>query len=406
VQSFELPKQASDPSGASVRKDDLEYRAVEIEPGAIAFGPVPKAVAEQLNEVELGIAKADDVESPIASIDRMNRAAPWTLAWPRPQFAAWAIGQSQGGALISGTNPAQLIATLPPSLAALIDGTVAGSSASLVQIVRMSDKPYLDGRPDESAWIDAALADRRDGERLAIGFDDDFLFVFYQTPKLSPAQRDAGQALPARRIPAASARRDAAVLGTERLALVLDADGDALTSMRFEVDRFGRCRESMIGDASFSPTWYAATTSAGDSWSVEIAIPRTSEWAGKKVAPIVAALGVYRIVPGEGTFDVLSGQPADYPRLPVRRTLWMDGGPMGVAGSPVAADSMGVASAPGVAGPVVESLPEASFAPGASEAPVAAAPAFERPASLPSATLQFDESPNQPLRPTRLPKMR
>ncbi|HEV7279445.1 MAG TPA: YCF48-related protein [Pirellulaceae bacterium] len=392
VQSFALPKPASDPNGGSVRHDDLEYRAVEIEPGAVAFGPVPKAVAEQLNEVEVGIAPAGDAGNPIVRLDQLNGAAPWTLAWPRPQFAAWAIGQSQGGAVVRGTSPSQLIATLPPSLAALIDGTLAGSSASLVQIVRMREKPYLDGRWSEAAWTEAALADRRDGERLAIGFDDDYLFLLYEAPKIAFAQSNAGQMQTAlgamRKVPAASLRRDASLLGAERLAVIVDVDGDALTSMRFEVDRFGRCRETMFGDASFSPTWHAATTTDGNSWGVEVAIPRTSDWAGKRQAPIVSALGVYRIVPGEGTFDVLTGQRADDPNLPVRRTLWLDGGPMGVAASATEAPT----EASAVEAPIDARPVEAAASPGRS--------------SLPGASLQFDAAPNASPRPTRLPGMR
>lgn len=387
VQSFELPKEPSDPTGASVRKDDLEYRGVELQPGAFAIGPVPKAVAEQLSEAELGIAMPGDAENPIARIDRLNRAAPWALAWSRPQFAAWAIGQSRGASVVTGTSPSQLIATLPTSLGAFVDGTIAGSSASLVRIARMNEKPYLDGRLLEPVWNDAALVNRRDGERLSVGFDDEYLFVVYQTPRSTLDQNPSAEHA-ARKHIAGAPRRDATLVGSERLALLVDVDGDALTSLRFEVDHFGRCRETLTGDADFSPTWYAAAVAHGNAWTVELAIPRTPEWAGKQEAPIVSALGVYRIVPGEGTFDVLTGAPADDPSLPVRRALWLDGGPMGTAAS--------VAEVPAEESPRTES----------GEIPSAEASASQPATYPPGASLQFDEALNEPLRPMRLPKKR
>jgi hypothetical protein len=268
---------------------------------------------------------------------------------------------------------------LPPSLAALIDGTLVGSNASLVQVVRMNEKPYLDGRVLEPVWDDAALVDRPDGERLAVGFDDEYLFLVYQTPRVQQ---------PARKRIAGALRRDAALLGSERLALVIDVDGDALSSLRFEVDPFGRCRETLTGDASFDPTWHAAATTQGNSWTVEIAIPRTSTWAGKKEAPIVSALGVYRIVPGEGTFDVLTGELADDSSLPVRRTLWLDGGPMGTAAE------------------VAELPAEEPSAAASGETLSDGAASVPSTTALPNASLQFDAAPNESLRPTRLPKMR
>lgn len=402
VQSFELPKASSDPTGASVREDDIEYRGVEIQPGAFAIGPVPKAVAEQLTEAELGIAASGDAEDPIARIDALNRAAPWTLAWPRPQFAAWALGQSRGATSVPGTSPSQLIATLPASLAALVDGTIAGSNASLVQVVRIREKPYLDGRLLEPVWNDAAIVDRRDGERLAVGFDDDFLFLVYQTPRVtSDPTADGTTQEPSnapRRHVAGVLRRDASLVGSERLALALDVDGDALTSLRFEVDRFGRCRETLSGDVSFSPDWYAAAVAEGDAWTVEIAIPRSSEWAGKQTAPVVTALGVYRIVPGEGTFDVLTGQPADDPSLPVRRTLWLDGG---VPGMKTSVAELPVAEPAGAEPAGAESAADGIVGAPSSESTTSLVPKFD---ATPSD--RFEEALDAPLRPIRLPKKR
>jgi hypothetical protein len=276
----------------------------------------------------------------------------------------------------------QLSASLPSALAAYVAATASGSGDAFVRMTRTSERPFLDGSADEPLWRTAAAYDGPNGERTALLFDDEHLYVAYRSPTAPPSAPGASN--PGR------ATRDAALVGRERLAILVDVDGDAVTALRFEVDRSGRCRERLADEATWNPTWYAAAANEGDHWTVEVAIPRTKEWGASTSGPALSAIGIYRIAPGEGIYDALTGQPAEDASLALRRTLSLDGALMD---QPVSTAAL-----------PAEDLPPSAPLP-------AAAPSFDEPSGEPapatpeaSAEQRFEEALDAPLRARRLPQ--
>jgi hypothetical protein len=176
--------------------------------------------------------------------------------------------------------------------------------------VRVSEKPYLDGKLDDAVWQKAASADLRPltpgREALAtsvrLAYDGEFLFVAARCRRGNATDKPP---------PRKAQPRDADLSGHDRVELLIDVDRDYQAYHRFAVDVHGRALDACWGDTSWNPQWFLATGDEDGNWTVEAAIPLSSLSTAAPQAGDAWAVGLMRLVPAVG---LMSWAPAASPR--------------------------------------------------------------------------------------------
>ncbi len=177
----------------------------------------------------------------------------------------------------------------------------AGESSprQLATCVRTAEKPYLDGKLDDTVWLAArplelASARRDDGEWGAVAYlahDDEFLYV------AATCRKAAGHKYTTTEQPRP---RDGDLSAHDRVEFFLDVDRDAAVCYRLAVDHRGWPEEDCWGDRNWNPSWYIATDQNEAAWSFEAAIPLKELGQAAPASGAVWGLGIKRMVPGVG----------------------------------------------------------------------------------------------------------
>jgi photosystem II stability/assembly factor-like uncharacterized protein len=168
---------------------------------------------------------------------------------------------------------------------------------------RAGERPYLDGRLDESVWQAAEklrIANGVGGQRaggtpaangaeVRLAYDEQFLYV-----AVCCRNSEKGDYGPDDR----PRPRDADLADHDRVAIRLDADRDYTTFFELVVDHRGWTSDACWDDRTWSPNWYVAAAHDESSWTIEAAVPLV-ELTTKAPAPREAwALAAQRTIPG------------------------------------------------------------------------------------------------------------
>ncbi len=128
-----------------------------------------------------------------------------------------------------------------------------------------TERPYLDGKFDES-WWPAATSLRLPGfgtdASCRIASDSEFVYFAISVPHRGSSLEPTTQ------------QRDMELSGQHRYRLRLDLDQDLSTAYEFEFDGIGNTRDCCDGFVDFDPRWYLASHVEGQTQQVEIAIQR------------------------------------------------------------------------------------------------------------------------------------
>ncbi|MFP6601353.1 MAG: YCF48-related protein [Pirellulaceae bacterium] len=162
-----------------------------------------------------------------------------------------------------------------------------------------TEKPFLDGRLDDTCWQAARPArlvtdvadDNPWPAEVMFSGDDQFLYLAVRCRKAAAATyRQVVQ----------PRSRDADLSRHDRVDVWLDIDRDYQTYYRLTVDYRGGTAEACWGDRSWNPDWFVATAEDEQYWIVEAAIA-WNQLAGNRPGPQDAwAVAVQRVIPGVG----------------------------------------------------------------------------------------------------------
>ena len=186
--------------------------------------------------------------------------------------------------------------------------------------VHTSTPPHLDAALDDEVWrqarpvklsIDNAMPpagaeDRSATELAAIywAYDEEYLYLAAECPLIAGVNYVAGR----RPRP-----RDADLQAYDRLQFALDTNRDYQSAWQLDVDQRGWTTDSLLGDASWNPSWYVASAKDDQAWRVEIAIPWNELAATPPASGEAWAIQVRRIIPRLGTQSSRS-RAAEQPR--------------------------------------------------------------------------------------------
>lgn len=163
----------------------------------------------------------------------------------------------------------------------------------------VSGKPRLDGNLDDEIWKSGQPLDLKSTQHddetwpcvVVLVHDDEYLYVGINSRK------PVGAEYPTTNVPRP---RDADLNSEDRVDLLIDLDRDYASYYQLSVDHRGWTYEACFGDPTWNPTWYVASQSDEQQWSVEAAIP-LQELAGQTPRPRTTwAVGVQRVIPGVG----------------------------------------------------------------------------------------------------------
>ncbi|MFU7562166.1 hypothetical protein ACMFWY_26005 [Roseiconus sp. JC912] len=131
--------------------------------------------------------------------------------------------------------------------------------------------PKLDGKLDDNlwqtAWKESAATAEDAPVRIAMAWDNEFLYVAVVVPSHRFRQSQ---------IPNQNNYRDADLKDVDRLKLCFDADRDLFTSMNLTCCRDRRTRDDLDGVTAWNPTWYFATDQQDNIVVCEMAIQLSS----------------------------------------------------------------------------------------------------------------------------------
>ena len=198
-------------------------------------------------------------------------------------------------------------------------GPQAVSPKPVLQCLRCSTPPVLDGQLDDACWQSAsairltpAPEARTDDEtfvgadRIAqeggtatgaeatvmISYDSRYLYLAARCPRVD--------GLPVDPPDLAGRSHDANQTGLDRLSLQIDVDRDYATYYRFDVDQRGQTREACWEDEAWNPQWFVAADGSHDEWRIEAAIPLETLVPTPPDARTTWAIGLTRIIPARG----------------------------------------------------------------------------------------------------------
>ena len=221
------------------------------------------------------------------------------------------------------------------------------SPLPMIRCAFTATKPYLDGQfdkeVDKGTWFAASLYSltpdkprkrlsemlknetqdgnpngiRREEQSLAASkkFNTRIMFMYDQQHLYIGlrCQRVAGFSYPP--IAEKPRIRDAAIDDQDRVEILLDIDRDYGTYYTLTIDSRGWVVDACWNDTTWNPSWYVARHEDKDFWYVEAAIPLESLTDQFPMPKTVWAVGVRRIVPGQGiecwnaenSFDLTEG---------------------------------------------------------------------------------------------------
>ena len=239
--------------------------------------------------------------------------------WPTlsPYVSGWAqISKIEREILNAKTAPPQMVSTQTtiPSIK---------PTKQMTSLTWTNERPYLDGKADETFWKTAAKIEIRDPwaspqtrpTTIRFARDDKFLFLFSDAPA-SSAQR-------AKKEP----KRDSIKPDEDQIRLRIDLDRDYASWFELSWSASGNSSDALNDMTHWNPTdWYLATTDDGNSWHTEIAVPleqlipggeqAIQSWTNK-----AWAFNAIRIVPGIAT---LSQAPSISDRVAVDDWFLLD----------------------------------------------------------------------------------
>jgi photosystem II stability/assembly factor-like uncharacterized protein len=141
---------------------------------------------------------------------------------------------------------------------------------SLSAIPKTSERPHLDGEPNEEMWTTALRLELKDpwGESgattVAIVRDDEFIYLLSQSVETEPVTNGSLNSV---------RKRDSLSVGQNSIRLRIDLDRDYATWFEFGWSDSGEVIDLCNDMLSWNPEWYMATKPTAYGWNAEIAIP-------------------------------------------------------------------------------------------------------------------------------------
>ncbi|QDT62751.1 hypothetical protein SV7mr_53020 [Stieleria bergensis] len=134
--------------------------------------------------------------------------------------------------------------------------------------------PHLDGKLHESMWqhFDAVAATTKGATPIELDLSWDSHFV-YLAARVPASQFRSDSQSPPNDSPQGFLRDDQLV-GSDRLQISIDCDGDLLTAFELAMTRSGKSNDSLDGSPHWNPTWYFASDVSNGLVTTEIAIER------------------------------------------------------------------------------------------------------------------------------------
>lgn len=168
------------------------------------------------------------------------------------------------------------------------------------------EKPYLDGKLDDSVWTHATVVplagSGAQGSEIRIVHDADFLYL-------------AGTFPIAKERPANSTDtkrgRDSDLSNADHLELSIDVDRDYVTAFTLAVDASGRTSDRCGRDIAWNPEWFIATREEPQAWFVEAAIPLAEVSRNVPEAGVIWAIAARRHQPGVGILSATADAAAE-----------------------------------------------------------------------------------------------
>jgi hypothetical protein len=180
-----------------------------------------------------------------------------------------------------------------------IKGTLHQPPKPLLSVVRLANKPKLDGRLDDAVWQTAKAVALKLGAADAaqpattvlLAYDEEFLYFAASCQKFPGLNYQPDERA---RVP------DENFGDQDHLKLMLDLDRDYASYWQLALDSRGRPAESCHGDATWNPEWYIAAGGDDQWWTIEAAIPLAE--LGPKLPEVrdVWAVGIQRMIPRSG----------------------------------------------------------------------------------------------------------
>jgi hypothetical protein len=166
--------------------------------------------------------------------------------------------------------------------------------------------PHLDGVLDEACWqrpptrVSAPTAAAGAGSapvELRLAHDDEHLYVALECPALSGVAYELDDNRPR--------PRDGDVQSHDRVRILLDVDRDYGSWFELIIDSRGWTADRCWGDVSWNPEWFVAraTSTSGDAWIIEAAIPLAELAAGEVDEQTAWACFIERVAPSAGAGD-------------------------------------------------------------------------------------------------------
>ena len=97
------------------------------------------------------------------------------------------------------------------------------------------------------------------------------------------------------------ARRDADLVGHDRVVISIDTNRDYWSSFRLVLDHRGWSRESCVGFPAWDPEWYIVTKQDETQWTAEAAIPLAELQHRVPKRGDAWNLGLMRVIPGHSS---------------------------------------------------------------------------------------------------------
>jgi hypothetical protein len=176
--------------------------------------------------------------------------------------------------------------------------------------------PHLDGVLDDACWqrpptrVSAPTSEAEAGGapvELRLAHDLEYLYVALECPALAGVAYEPDE----RPRP-----RDGDVQSHDRVRLLLDVDRDYGSWFELIVDSRGWTADRCWGDSSWNPEWFVArgTSTSGDAWIIEAAIPLAELAAGEVDEQTAWACFVERVAPAakQGQDAAQPPGPADF----------------------------------------------------------------------------------------------
>ena len=182
----------------------------------------------------------------------------------------------------------------PPFHPALSDWTAIHEQEKLLQenpsglasLPFIRQRPYLDGRGDESVWQEAlvlklvtAWAGDSPGTEIRLCRDEEFIYILSRCPRDGLVDAAANSGNKRKTVAKGNLKprqRDGLNELEDHIKFKLDLDRDYATWFEFGWDVRGETLEQCNDLRGWNPTWYIAQQLDIDQWTAEIAIPIAS----------------------------------------------------------------------------------------------------------------------------------